>query len=209
MTVLIYIGANIGDSLADLIDKYDSIHAFEPNPEVFKLLHTRFSSYNHIKLNNVACADKDGKAKFYITPNTVSSSLGVVSTLTHDVNHPQRNYKEIEVNTINLLGYLKQNSIDYIDLYYSDAQGSDLNILKTINEYIQDKKIYELFIETHGNNKTLYDGLYNEFDGFKELLTPNYYFAHACLGRLGRTIVSENDIPENEYEWDSVWRVNE
>lgn len=208
MSTLIYIGANVGNSLSSFVNSYDSIHVFEPDPEMFDVLKDRFQSYSHVNLINAACSDKSGVTTFYVTPNRVSSSLGIVSTLTHDEDHPQREYREIQVNTINLLDYLKDNNIEHIDLYYSDAQGSDLNILKTISEYIEDKKIDELFIETHGNNKTLYDGLNNEFDGFKNLLIPNYHFVHASLGRLYGAIVSEAEIPEDEYEWDSLWRVN-
>ena len=82
MSTLIYIGANVGDSLSTLINRYDSIHAFEPDPEIFEVLKNRFQSYSHVKLVNAACADKNGIAIFYVTPNRVSSSLGIVSTLT-------------------------------------------------------------------------------------------------------------------------------
>ena len=82
-------------------------------------------------LVNAACSEKKGNAQFFITPNRVSSSLSVVSTSTHDENHPQRDFKEIEVDTINLLEYLTEEGIEYIDYYLSDTQGSDLNILKT------------------------------------------------------------------------------
>ena len=30
---------------------------------------------------------------------------------------------------------------------------------------------------------------------------------HASLGRLGDKKVEEGDIPEGEYEWDSLWSV--
>ena len=158
-------------------------------------------------LVNAACSEKKGKAQFFITPNRVSSSLSVVSTSTHDENHPQRDFREIEVDTINLSEYLIEEGVEYIDCYLSDAQGSDLNILKTLKPFIDNKKIGEMYIETHGNGLYLYDELDNQFDGFKELLGENYKFVHASLGRLSGKIVEEDDIPEGEYEWDSVWSV--
>lgn len=46
------------------------------------------------------------------------------------------------------------------------------------------------------------------FDGFKNILNQNYEFIYGSLGRLDDLIVSENEIPADEYEWDSLWTVN-
>jgi len=207
MSTLVYVGANVGSSLWEMFDKYDSVYVFEPDPEMFSQLKRRFEQFEWVNLINAACSEKKGKTKFFITPNRVSSSLSVVSTSTHDEDHPQRNFREIEVNTINLFEYLTENGVEYIDYYLSDTQGSDLNILKTLKPFIDDKKIGEMYIETHGNGLYLYDELDNQLDGFKELLSENYKFVHASLGRLNNKIVAEDDIPEGEYEWDSVWSV--
>ena len=115
--------------------------------------------------------------------------------------------KKITVKTINLKNFLEENGVEYIDYYLSDTQGSDLNILKTIKNFVDDKKIKELFIETHGNDWILYEGLDNKFEGFKKILSKNYEFVHASLGRLQGKIVLESEIPENEREWDSYWRL--
>ena len=48
--------------------------------------------------------------------------------------------REIEIDTINLAEYLSDQGVDYIDFYLSDAQGSDLNILKTMQSYIDEKR---------------------------------------------------------------------
>ena len=207
MSTLVYVGANVGSTLWTIFDKYDSVYVFEPDPEMFSELKKRFNQFEWVTLVNAACSEKKGKAQFFITPNRVSSSLSVVSTSTHDENHPQRDFKEIEVDTINLSEYLTEEGVEYIDYYLSDAQGSDLNILKTLKSFIDDKKIGEMYIETHGNGLYIYDKLDNQFDGFKELLGENYKFVHASLGRLNGKIVEEDDIPEGEYEWDSVWSV--
>tara|TARA_R100000908_G_scaffold48267_1_gene23996 strand:+ start:4193 stop:4828 length:636 start_codon:yes stop_codon:yes gene_type:complete len=207
MSTLVYVGANMGGSLWNMVGKYDSVHVFEPDPEIFYHLKEIYGSYKWVNLVNAACSENKGKAKFFITPNRVSSSLSIVSTSTHEEDHPQRDYREIEVNTINLLEYLKEHNVEYIDYYMSDAQGSDLTILKTIKPYIDNKKIGKMFIETHGDGLYIYDNLNNQFEGFKELLSANYKFEYASLGRLGDKLVSESNIPEGEYEWDSLWTV--
>lgn len=207
MTTLVYVGANTGDSLWQIFNQYDKVYAFEPDPEIYEILNKKYKQFEWVTTVNAACGSEKGTAKFYVTPNRVSSSMSIVSTSTHDEDHPQRKYREIEVDVINLYDYLNEEGVDYIDYYVSDAQGSDFNILKTISKFVDDKKIKELYIETHGNGLYLYDGLNNQFDEFKKLLSENYNFEYASLGRLSGKVVSEQDIPEGEYEWDSAWKV--
>ena len=134
--------------------------------------------------------------------------------------------KEIEVNTINLGEFLSEQKVSFIDLYYSDCQGSDLNVLKTMKEFINEKKIGEMYIETHGDGSQIYMGLDNQFSGFKKLLGENYNFIHATMGTYGEgnaspirvkidgAVVSEEivsdvsdwDVPNPE--WDSYWRLD-
>lgn len=206
MTTLIYIGTNEGNSLWNVFDKYDQVYAFEPDPEMFEILNKKYEQFEWVTLINAACSVEDGEANFYVTPNRVSSSLSDASSNEKSLGCPEV-LKKIKVKTINLLNFLEKNNIEYIDFYLSDAQGSDLNILKTIKKYIDSKKIKELFIETHGNGVEIYDGLDNQFNGFKEILLGKYEFVHACLGSQGNKIVKECDIPVGEKEWDSYWKV--
>ena len=206
MSVLVYVGANQGNSLWEMIDKYDQVYAFEPDPEMFEKLNRRFKQFEWVTLINAACSFEDGETSLYVTPNRVSTSLADVTE--YEKQHGCPNYlKKVTVKTVNLKKFLEDNEVDYIDYYLSDTQGSDLNILKTIKEFVDEKKIGELFIETHGNDWILYEGLYNKFEGFKKILSKNYEFVHASLGRLQGKVVSESEIPEDEREWDSYWRL--
>ena len=78
---------------------------------------------------------------------------------------------------------------------------------KNYFHFIDNKNIKSMFIETHGNGIEIYDGLDNQFDGFKDILSENYNFVHASLGSQGGKLVKEEDIPEGEKEWDSYWEV--
>ena len=206
MSTLVYVGANVGSSLWSIFDAYDSVYVFEPDPEMFSQLRRRYQQFEWVTLVNAACSDSDGEKDFYITPNRVSSSLSDVDVETYG---GTGSFKKIRVNTINLSDFLKKEKVDFIDLYYSDCQGSDYTVLSTMKSFIDDKKIHQLFVETHGDGIFLYKGLDNQFSNFKELLSDNYEFVHACLGRLNGKIVKEEDIPEGEYEWDSLWSVKE
>lgn len=206
MKTLVYIGANQGNSLWNLFDKYDKVYAFEPDPEVFCALNSRFKQFEWVTLINAACSSEDGEAYLHVHANKVSSSLSEIDVEQYGGEPTE---KTVKINTINLCKFLKKENVDYIDFYYSDCQGSDLNVLNTIKEYIDNKNIGEMYIETHGNGIFMYKELDNQFSSFKKLLELNYEFVYASLGRLGGKIVKENEIPQEEYEWDSFWKVKE
>lgn len=207
MSVLVYVGANEGCSLWSLFDKFDRVYAFEPDPEIFESLRRRYSQFEWVTLVNAACSEYVGESSFFVTNNRVASSLSPGSELFQSFGEYNKVFKEIKVKTINLLKYLEDNEIDEIDLYYSDCQGSDLTVLKTIEKLIDEKKIKEIFAETHNNGRLLYEGLDNQFDGFKEVLCKNYDFIHASLGAYGGKIVDESGLIPNDPEWDSYWRL--
>ena len=229
MKTLVYVGANVGVSLWSLFDKFDKVYVFEPDPEMFSDLKRRYNQFEWVTLVNAACSDKNGQAKFYVTSNRVASSLGNPSDEFVEgykkIDSGSTVIKEIEVNTINLGEFLSEQKVNFIDLYYSDCQGSDLNVLKTMKPFIDEKKIGEMYIETHGDGSQIYMGLDNQLSGFKKLLGENYNFIHATMGTYGEgnaspirvkidgAVVSEEtvsdvsdwDVPNPE--WDSYWRL--
>jgi len=227
MSTLVYCGANIGFSLWSIFNKFDQVYAFEPDPEMFSQLKRRYEQFEWVTLVNAACSTENGKTTFYVTNNSVSSSLGSPSAefskkLESDTGSGA--VKEIEVETVNLGEYLKEQDVDFVDLYVSDCQGSDLNVLKTMKEYVDNDKIGELYIETHGDNTQIYNGLDNQYSGFKSLLNENFDFIHATLGSYGAGNASPERVQYDgqtvgeEYildvsgwnvsnpEWDTYWR---
>ena len=153
MKTLVYVGANVGMSLWHIFQEYDQVYVFEPDPEMFEQLKSKYKQFEWVTLINAAGSLEDGKATFYITNNRVASSLGNCPEDKKDY-HEYRNasvVREITVNTVNIGEYLKSEGVEFIDLYYSDCQGSDLNVLKTLKEYVDQKKIGEMFIETHSD----------------------------------------------------------
>ena len=228
MKTLVYVGANVGVSLWGLFDKFDKVYVFEPDPEMFSDLKRKYNQFEWVTLVNAACSDKNGQAKFYVTGNRVASGLGESSKEFQEVyGENASTLKEITVDTINLGEYLESEGVDFIDLYYSDCQGSDLTVLKTMKKFIDEKKIGETFMETHADGSEIYVGLDNQFSGFKKLLNENYDFIHAAMGtyqaseagpaRLelnGKYVGQESleDVSDwgvSNPEWDSYWRLKE
>lgn len=228
MSTLVYIGANTGFTLSQLISHFDCVYAFEPDPEIFKQLKLNLGRFEWVNLFNVACSNVEGTSNFYITSNRVASSLGSPSSefveAYKKIDSGSTVIKEIQVDTINLGNFLIDKGVEFIDLYYSDCQGSDLNILKTMKKYIDNDKIGELYIETHGDNTEIYNGLDNQYSGFKNLLKENYDFIHATMGTYGvgnaspERVMIDGKVVGEEYildisgwgvsnpEWDTYWR---
>lgn len=211
--IAVYIGANRGYGLSSLINNFDEIHVFEPDSEIFEELKQNCINLNNyncvIVLNNCACYLENGNRTLYITENRVSTSLSEVDTSTFDSigyhSGGKPSIKTIEVETVNLYDYLKENNIDQIEYLLTDTQGADLTILKTIEPYIKDRKIKKLFCETHGNGKSLYVELDNQFDGFKKLLSDNYEIAYYSFD--GQYKPKDYVVQDTDVEWDTCWEL--
>jgi FkbM family methyltransferase len=214
---LVYCGTNNGNSLRALARQYETIYAFEPDPEMFAMCKGIMDGISGAHIFNLACSDKNGKATLYITPNRVATSLGESAAIWCPAGTPyggdtgryhpnDKSIKQVEVETINLGEFLKAKGVDTIDYYVSDCQGSDLTILRTMGDYLSQKKIKKLHLETFADVQ-LYEGLDNKFSGFKAILEPNYQIEAIVLGRIGQIVTDEKDIPAEELEWDTTWAV--
>jgi FkbM family methyltransferase len=202
MSILVYIGTNEGCGLEEYADLYDKVYAFEPDPEMFDKLVDKFKTKNNIIFVNAACSDTAGMKTLYVTENRHSTSLSELSdySLTYGFSGGKSPFKTFTVLCVNLYDYFIENGIDYIDTLITDCQGSDLSIIKTIKSFVDDRKIGELFCETHGTSVELYSGLYNQFDGFKEILSENYQVKDFYLD--GKLVSKET---EPFVEWDTHW----
>lgn len=81
------------------------------------------------KLNGVMCD---------YTKGFVGSNVGVPK-------------EALGANIINLNDYCKQKGISELDLLHSDIQGAEYEMLKTITNMLDERKIKYLFISTHSN----------------------------------------------------------
>jgi FkbM family methyltransferase len=201
-TVCVYVGGCVGSSAIHYAESFDELHIFEPNPEAYAQLVENLKLYQEkIFIQNYACDVDDGFRNFYVTKNVVSSSLGEPTELTNGIEVE----KIITVRTINLLSYLKQKKINLIDLLVTDTQGSDLTILSTIKEMIDDSRVLQIMTETHSDVISIYKGMNNKFSGFKNLLEKNYYLDFYLFDMKLKN--NTYTISELDEEWDTVWTV--
>ena len=206
---LFIIGLDSGGVFSLMYRGYEKCYCFEANPSRFQKLQKKYSKYQHIKLFNVAVAQFTGEIKFNISSNNngASSSIGNFK----DSWQKQFKRKKIEmiksiiVPCINLHDFCKENDINFIDDYISDIQGMDLEVLKTMEPMIVQKKIKTITCEvTKDEQGNIYSDLPdNSKSGFERLLNRNYKLISTGWG-----ILKDNrfePIPENAWEMDCKW----
>lgn len=123
------------------------VYAFEPNQDLCTYL-KQFESEN-FKVFDYAIGSVEGVTKFNIGENDATSSL---KNFDKDYIHHKYS-KQVDVNVVRLDTFCKQHGIDEIEHIKIDAQGSDLDVLHSLGEYIDKVKsiMIEAFIDDEVN----------------------------------------------------------
>ena len=187
---------------------YKKCYGFEANPELFQFLKKKYRFCKNVEIIHGALSNLgEDTITFYVTNNDSASSL--VGQLKNEVfGHRIFTQSKIQVPAIHLNDFLKQRKINFIDTYISDIQGMDLEVLKTIKLYIDEKKIETITCET---SKDKYSNLYkdlpdNSETGFFNLLNKNYKMVVAKgwgLLQIGKF----EEVPESYWEMDCMWKL--
>ena len=121
-------GANIGMSTIWFLSQLPGarVHAFEPEPENFRLLSANLSGRDDVVLNAAALGRESGNAALY---------LGEHSAL-HSVKNLEGGSRAVEVPAISLSDYMRKKRIDRIDLLKLDVEGSELEVLQGLGSLI-------------------------------------------------------------------------
>lgn len=153
MKTLVYCGANVGDGLAKIINRYERVVAFEPRPKSYFTLLKRFGL--RIIPICAALAEKSGNSPLYEYGH--SSSLAVMTCETYKLLGYNYVGSSIFVPTINLYDLISQ--LDFVDMLVTDIQGMDLTVLRTIEPMLRRKQIGR--IQCEQDIKQHYEGLDN------------------------------------------------
>lgn len=207
MKTLVYVGANRGETLSRVVDRFDRIIAFEPEPDTFQDLVTRLGSNPKIMFVNAACSDENGEADLYVTVNGMSNSLAMAN---HDtlVRYGPGHFeitKICKVSTVNLHDFLMERGITNVDVLHTDAQGKDLDILKTIMPMIRTRSISRLICETNVEGLPAYSGLYNGINGYQDLLDEHYTLSGIVASDDWNHLKPLADLEPGREEFDAVW----
>jgi FkbM family methyltransferase len=194
MKTMIYAGVNRGEGFFPRVKDFDRSIGFEANPGLCKILQETVDRHklDGVEIVNAALYDFDGEIEFNLNTNDCASSIGKIN---NDIHPSIKTVRVIKVRSLNLLNFLMEQNIEHIDFYLSDLQGVDLMVLKTLQPFLNMRKIDVLQCEVGKDDRPpVYLDLYNKFTGFKELLSANY------------EIIDHKKVAEHITE-DIVWTV--
>tara|TARA_B100001057_G_scaffold458913_1_gene508620 strand:+ start:219 stop:1007 length:789 start_codon:yes stop_codon:yes gene_type:complete len=148
--IIFDVGANEGSdglSLA-LLFKNCQIFAFEPNKYYIKVIEyhkkkiedTIGIKINNYKVFNNAISIKEGLLNFNISKNVGSHSLFEFNKSLYEFKRHSKDYEitqKTRVKVIKLSSFLKNMKFKRIKYLHCDAQGSDINVLKSLGNYIK------------------------------------------------------------------------
>lgn len=133
MRVIIDVGCHQGqEAFHWCSDSSVIVHSFEPNPALYAKLKEREKEYGNFRVYPFAICEVNGEMEFHINDNDCTSSLRPFTTTqrcSYTVN-------TICVPTKRLDTFFQEQGITSIDLLKSDAQGSDLDVLKSCGQMI-------------------------------------------------------------------------
>lgn len=139
--LIIDCGSNVGSSVLFFKKEYPKsiIHAFEPDPNIFKYLVKNIESngLKNIILNNKAVWKKNEELTF----NSEGADGGAIDKIGDD---------SIKIEAIDLKEYL--NQLNTIDLLKVDIEGAEYDVFQHIEPTLD--KIKNIFVEIHSYPKS-------------------------------------------------------
>lgn len=182
--VVFDVGANRGMVTRQYRGMFPSaiIHAFEP----FKAFQEAFWQQNpekeQIHLHELALAEQEGEADFFLNVNNDTNSLLESITIGASSDKLCANVGVQKVRTLTLDKYCAEREVDQIDILKLDTQGTELSILKGGEGMLQAQKIGLIYTEAYfkpqyKEQPMLYDiaNYLKQFDYYLEGIYDPYY----------------------------------
>ena len=156
---------DIGASNGVFSKKYSEnakIYAFEPNKTNLIRIKENCSNINNYNIIEKAVSDEEGEVEFFEANYTNSSSLLPFTDEVTKWKNPTpttpmlKTVNTYKVSTTRLDTFIKKENLQdtIIDFVKIDTQGHDLNVIKSLGEYI--KNVKEILCEVQITNFDLY-----------------------------------------------------
>ena len=177
--VVFDVGANNGSSSVPLAIANPNylVFAFEPTPEMIDVILSKVVGLDNYVIVPKAVSDYNGIAEFNVAGNWDwgCSSLLKFSKKSQ-TDWPGRTdfsvtYK-LNVDVIRLDTFIEENNITKIDHLHIDTQGSDLNVMKGLGQYLN--IVSEGTMEAGTSDDILYEGQNKLNDCIKFLLLNGF-----------------------------------
>ena len=150
--VVLDVGANIGNYTKNIlkISPDIQIYAFEPHPITYKKLTMSVASKNFFSFN-LAVGSKNSSLQLYDYANKDGSShASTYKQVIECIHKSKAIYYDIQA--IRMDDFLKEHSIDSIDLLKIDTEGNELDVLKGLGNWILEGKIKAIHFEFNEMN---------------------------------------------------------
>lgn len=152
------------------------IHCFEPVPETAQWCKNNIKDRSNIIFYEKAIGSTDGYIKFH---KVINGNIGASSLYkANNDHHYGKSYvqEEIQVECVKGDSFLKNNSIDKIDLIWMDVQGAEIEVLKSFGEHLQNIKAIhsEVGLDKIYQNSTVKNELI-------QFMQENDFFVECCL----------------------------
>jgi len=132
-------GAHVGADSIELARLFPAskVYSFEPVPDLYKALLHNTRKFKNINTYQLALSSKNGTAKMFISSGDSDASSSLNRPADHLADHPGVQFnQELEVKTVSLDGWARDNGIDSIDFLWLDMQGHELEMLKSSTEIL-------------------------------------------------------------------------
>jgi FkbM family methyltransferase len=133
-----------------ILDNYNpkKVFGFEPTPASYNETKNKYKNDKRIQVLDLAVSNKDGVAELYVNPNKSSgNSL-----------RPHSKKQTIQVKTVRLDTWAKQNKINSFDVVKADIEGHELEALEGMGDLLGTVKV--LIAEIRFSRRpTLYEKL--------------------------------------------------
>jgi FkbM family methyltransferase len=134
------VGANIGYVATDFHKAWPkaTVHCFEPTEQTFQRLLANTADVPQITCHQLAVSDQDGTATFQVDNTTHG---GGSNTLLHhsaefELRVSAQRFRPVEVTTVRLDTFCKEQGIDHVDLLKLDIEGAEPLALRGAKELL-------------------------------------------------------------------------
>ena len=200
------IGANRGQTAQRYRAKFPNaeIYCFEPFPESVAVLQQHFAGDPKIHIVPKAVADSTGRVTFYVNAQADTNSL-LPRPKTERRYFPKTAGPKtsIEVETVSLDDFVRDNNLAGIDILKFDIQGGELNALRGATELLGSGQVSLIYTEimfiAHYVDAPLYHELASYLADFDYSLFDVYGLQRATNGQLryGDAIFVSETVREN------------
>jgi FkbM family methyltransferase len=143
--VLVYIGANHGETLIDIAHKFQRVIALECNPVLFQVLKKRFSRFSNVEIYPFAASDSFQQISLFLPSN--GNFFGAATAMDFSESNTVKNHGQFSVPSVDLGVFLELIGVSAIDLYISDIEGFDYVALLSLRRFIEEGRVARIQVE--------------------------------------------------------------